>query len=88
MTLRELFKQVDQHLDKEVEIKGWIRRHRKQKEFGFIDFSDGTCFKHMQVVYDKETSDFDKQPSLIILDFLHYNFLNRMQLKLLYIHDL
>jgi len=62
--LRELFKEIEKYVDKEVNVKGWIRRHRKQKEFGFIDFSDGTCFKHMQIVYDKETKDFDKIDAL------------------------
>ena len=62
--LKELFKNVEKYLDKEITVKGWIRKHRKQKEFGFIDFSDGTCFKHMQVVYDKETKDFDKIDAL------------------------
>ena len=65
MTLRELYDNVETYLDKEVEIKGWIRRHRKQKEFGFIDFSDGTCFTHIQIVYDKENSkDYEKIESL------------------------
>ena len=62
--LRELFKEIEKYVDKEITVKGWIRRHRKQKEFGFIDFSDGTCFKHMQVVYDKETKEFDKIDAL------------------------
>lgn len=65
MTLRELYDNVETYLDKEVEIKGWIRRHRKQKEFGFIDFSDGTFFTHIQIVYDKENSkDYEKIESL------------------------
>ena len=46
-------------MEKEVTIQGWIRNHRKQKEFGFIDFSDGTCFNHIQVVYDDKLDDFD-----------------------------
>ncbi len=62
--LRELFKDIESYVGKEITVKGWIRRHRKQKEFGFIDFSDGTCFKHMQVVYDKETNDFDRIDAL------------------------
>lgn len=64
MTLRELYEQIEKYLDQEIEIKGWIRKHRKQKEFGFIDFSDGTCFKHIQIVYDKSTKDFDSIDSL------------------------
>ena len=64
MDLRKLYKEIDKYVDKEIELTGWIRGHRKQKEFGFIDFSDGTCFKHLQVVYTKETEDFDKITSL------------------------
>ena len=58
MKLVELYKDIDKYLDKEVVLKGWIKNHRKQAHFGFIDFSDGTCFKHMQIVYD-EASNFD-----------------------------
>ena len=43
-----------------IEVEGWIRNHRPQKEFGFIDFYDGTCLKSLQVVYDKELKDFDE----------------------------
>ncbi len=60
MDVRELLENAEKYLEKEVTIKGWIRRHRKQKEFGFIDFSDGTCFEHIQVVYDLSTKDFEK----------------------------
>ena len=47
------------YIGKEVIVQGWVRNHRKQKEFGFIDFSDGTCFNHLQIVYDDSLSDFD-----------------------------
>lgn len=47
-------------LGKEVVVQGWVRNHRKQKEFGFIDFSDGTCFDHLQIVYDDKSGDFDE----------------------------
>ena len=57
--VKELYEKTEKYLDKEVTLQGWIRNHRKQKEFGFIDFSDGTCFKHVQLVYDNELSDFD-----------------------------
>ncbi len=57
--LNDLYKSIEDYFDKEIVIRGWIRNHRKQKEFGFIDFSDGTCFKHLQVVYDKKLSNFE-----------------------------
>ena len=59
LDVKELYEKTEEYLDKEVTLQGWIRNHRKQKEFGFIDFSDGTCFKHVQLVYDNELSDFD-----------------------------
>ena len=38
--VKDLFKKS--YIDKKVTVSGWIRNHRKQKEFGFIDFNDGT----------------------------------------------
>lgn len=57
--LFEIFKNVDQYIEQEIIIQGWVKSHRKQKEFGFIDFSDGTSAKHLQVVYDNSLSNFD-----------------------------
>lgn len=45
-------------INQEVELMGWIKNHRKQKEFGFIDFSDGTCFKSIQIVYSNNLDNF------------------------------
>ncbi|MBQ8131318.1 MAG: asparagine--tRNA ligase, partial [Bacilli bacterium] len=59
MLVKELFEKKEELMNQEVMIQGWIRNHRKQKEFGFIDFSDGTCFKHVQVVYDDKLSTFE-----------------------------
>ncbi len=59
MSDKELFLNYEKYLDKEVTLKGWIRNHRKQKEFGFISFSDGTFFTQIQVVYDNKLSNFE-----------------------------
>ncbi len=59
MEVKELFEKYKELLGKEVTLKGWIRNHRKQKEFGFIEFSDGTCFKHVQIVYENRLKDFE-----------------------------
>ena len=58
--VKDLIKDVKKYMDKEVTLQGWIRNHRKQKEFGFIDFSDGTCFEHVQLVYDDKNKDFEE----------------------------
>ena len=36
MDAKELYEKIDEYMDKEVTLEGWIRNHRKQKEFGFI----------------------------------------------------
>ena len=60
MDLKELLDKIDTYQDKDVTLQGWIRNHRKQKEFGFIEFSDGTCLKHIQLVYDNSLSNFNE----------------------------
>ena len=57
--LSKLFLDSKEYLDKEITVQGWIRNHRKQKEFGFIDFNDGTTFQNLQVVYDNKLANFD-----------------------------
>ena len=64
MYLDELFRIKEELIGKEVTVHGWVRNHRPQKEFGFIDFSDGTAFKHLQIVYDKDTEDFSSLPHI------------------------
>ena len=58
MSDKELFLNYKDYLDKEVVLEGWIKNHRKQKEFGFISFSDGTFFTPIQIVYDNSLDNF------------------------------
>ena len=60
MDVKELYEKVKKLMGKEITLSGWVRNHRKQKEFGFIDFSDGTCFKHVQLVYHDDLKSFDE----------------------------
>ncbi len=60
MDVREIFYDVKKYLNKNVVIDGWVRNHRKQKDFGFIDFSDGTCFGTIQLVYDNSLENFEE----------------------------
>lgn len=59
LDVKDLQKHYEDFLDKEVTINGWVRNHREQKNFGFIDFYDGTCFKTVQVVYEQDINNFD-----------------------------
>ena len=64
MFLDEVFAKKEELFHKEIMVHGWIRNHRAQKEFGFLDFSDGTTMEHLQIVYDKDTADFPSLHSL------------------------
>ena len=66
MDLRDLFKDIALLQDKEVTVQGWIRNHRDQKTFGFIDFSDGTDFRHLQIVYDNSLDNFVETQKLLV----------------------
>ena len=39
---------------REITVGGWARSIRDSKAFGFIDLYDGSCFKTMQVVFERE----------------------------------
>ncbi len=60
MDIKDLFKDIKDYENKEIVLEGWVRNNRNQSNFGFIDFNDGTYFKSLQLVYDKELKDFDK----------------------------
>lgn len=60
MEIKEIYDLYEKYIDKEICVSGWIRKHRKQKEIGFIEISDGTCFKTLQIVYDEKIEDFEE----------------------------
>ena len=57
-TIRELFKNREAYLDKEVTVGGWIRSIRDSKTFGFIVLNDGSYFDTLQIVYHDKMENF------------------------------
>lgn len=55
--IKQLFE--GNYINSNIEVQGWIRNHRKQAHFGFIDLFDGTYFKTLQIVYDDTNSNFE-----------------------------
>ncbi|MDI6452199.1 asparagine--tRNA ligase [Peloplasma aerotolerans] len=51
-TVKGLFRTTEKYIGKEITLFGWVRNNRAQKEFGFINFHDGTFFDSVQVVYE------------------------------------
>jgi asparaginyl-tRNA synthetase len=58
MDLIDVFK--TKKIGDEIALEGWIRNNRDQKDFGFIDFYDGTSLESIQVVYTKDLNNFDE----------------------------
>ena len=58
MDLIDVFK--TKKIGDEITLEGWIRNNRDQKDFGFIDFYDGTSLESIQVVYTKDLNNFDE----------------------------
>ena len=60
VTIRELFKNRDGYLDKQVTVGGWIRSIRDSKTFGFIVVNDGSYFEPLQIVYHDKMDNFQE----------------------------
>ena len=60
VTVREIYKQPESFLNKEISVGGWVRSIRDSKAFGFIVLSDGTYFEPLQIVYHDTMANFDE----------------------------
>lgn len=63
MDLSDVFK--TKKIGDKVKLNGWVRNNRDQKEFGFIDFYDGTSINTLQIVYDKNLPNFDEVSKIL-----------------------
>ena len=52
--IKQLYQASESFKDKDVIVAGWVKSCRGNGNFGFIDLTDGTCFKSLQVVFSKE----------------------------------
>ena len=66
LELRELQLNSEKYLDKEIQLNGWIKKIRSQKNFGFIELNDGTFFNGIQVVIDDKLPNFEEISKLTI----------------------
>ena len=57
-TVKEIYRNREEYLDKEVTVGGWVRSVRDSKTFGFIVLHDGSFFETLQVVYHDTMENF------------------------------
>lgn len=60
VTIREIFKNKDEYIGKNIKVGGWVKSIRDSKTFGFIVLSDGTFFDTLQIVYHDKLDNFDE----------------------------
>ena len=56
--IRELYRDRESFIGKEITVGGWIRSNRDSKTIGFIVINDGTYFEPLQVVYSEKMENF------------------------------
>ena len=58
--VKELYRNTNNYLEKEIQVSGWVKTLRNSKTFGFIELNDGSFFKNVQIVFDNALSNFDE----------------------------
>jgi asparaginyl-tRNA synthetase len=57
-SVREIYKNREQYLNRKVTVGGWVRSIRDSRSFGFLVLHDGTFFETLQVVYGDGLENF------------------------------
>ena len=60
ITIKDLYKNEEMYISKEIQVSGWIRTLRDSKTFGFIEINDGSFFKNLQIVFDDSLLNFNE----------------------------
>ena len=55
--IKDIYADKEAFGGKEITVGGWVRNLRDSKAFGFIDLNDGSYFKSIQVVFEREIVD-------------------------------
>ena len=59
--IAQIFADAESFGGKEITVCGWARTIRDMKNFGFIELNDGSCFKSLQVVLERDKlSNYDE----------------------------
>ena len=66
LVIKELYKNTENYINKEVTLEGWVRTVRDSKTFGFIEINDGTFFKNVQIVFTDKLLNFNEICKLTI----------------------
>ena len=60
MLIKKIVKKSNDYLNKDIVVQGWVRTVRSSNEVGFIELNDGSFFKGLQVVFEKNLDNFSE----------------------------
>ena len=60
VTVREIYRNREAYLDREITVGGWVRSVRDSKTFGFLVLHDGTFFETLQIVFHDKMDNFQE----------------------------
>lgn len=66
VTIKDLYRNTENYIDKTVEVAGWVRTVRDSKAFGFIELNDGSFFNNLQIVFNDKLANFEEVRKLTI----------------------
>ncbi|MDF2698862.1 MAG: asparagine--tRNA ligase [Haloplasmataceae bacterium] len=58
VVIRQIYRDFKNYENQVLEITGWARSNRAQKQFGFLMINDGSFFESIQVVYEENLENF------------------------------
>ncbi|SMC29282.1 asparaginyl-tRNA synthetase [Clostridium acidisoli DSM 12555] len=64
--VKKIYREAESFSKKEVKISGWVRTIRASNAFGFIEINDGSFFKNVQIVFEKELENFKEISKITI----------------------
>ena len=67
VTVKELYREREKYLGREITVGGWLRSVRDSKTFGFLVLHDGTFFETLQIVYSDQLENFAQISKLNVL---------------------
>ena len=53
--IAQIYQNAGEYAQKSITVCGWVRTIRDMKNFGFIELSDGSCLKGVQVVFNRDS---------------------------------
>lgn len=54
-SIADIYREADALLEQNITVEGWVRTHRSGKSVGFIELTDGSCQRGLQLVYKPGT---------------------------------